>query len=79
MTANIGCNCVVCAFEFNPDELESLSLTNEESSLKICISCLKKTDPADDYKEARQIASTYLHVINIKTSFEEVKKMIKKL
>lgn len=51
-----SCNCIVCANEFNVDELESIAVS---SFFKICKSCLDKSDPADDYRQARQIVESY--------------------
>jgi len=51
-----SCNCIVCANEFNVDELESIAAS---SYFKICQSCLNKSDPTDDYRQAREIVEAY--------------------
>jgi hypothetical protein len=52
----VSCNCIVCADELNVNDLESIALSN---NYKICKACLDKTDPADDYRQARQIVESY--------------------
>lgn len=55
----INCdNCMVCGQEFSFDELSSLVAS--ASYLKICHSCLSKSDPADDYAQVRNIISGYM-------------------
>jgi hypothetical protein len=51
-----SCNCIVCATEYSLSELESIALSNH---FKICQSCLDKSDPADDYRQAREIVMAY--------------------
>lgn len=52
----VSCNCIVCADELNVNDLESIALSN---NFKICKACLDKSDPADDYRQARQIVASY--------------------
>lgn len=63
-------NCIVCAEEVNADNLEINSAINI-SMFKICQACLDKSDPADDYNQARSIVSLYLKNSEIKHLFKE--------
>ena len=68
MTAQINCNCIICAEEFDPNELRNVVLSQiNKTKFKICEGCLRMSDPGDDYKEVRSIVDTYL-------SFSEQKK-----
>lgn len=61
MTQDRACNCIVCAKEFNSDELQSVALSKINATrFKICRACLDKCDPAEDYREAREIINSYL-------------------
>ena len=58
---NTSCNCVICAKEFDPSELQSLALSKINiTKFKICDECLEMSDPTDDYKEACEIINSYL-------------------
>lgn len=70
-----SCNCIVCAEEFEIEELKSISSINT-SMFKICKSCLDKSDPADDYRQARSIVNSYLQSSEAKHLFKEVKNII---
>lgn len=53
-------NCMICAEEFDSDELHSVALsTVNVTKFKICSCCLKKTDPADDYSEVRELVNSF--------------------
>lgn len=57
----LSCNCIVCANEFNPEELQSVALSKINiTSFKICQSCLDISDAADDYRQVRIIIDSYL-------------------
>ncbi len=72
MTQATSCNCIVCAKEFNPDELQSVALSKiNVTRFKICESCLNMCDPAEDYREAREIISSYLWFAEAKGLFKE--------
>ncbi len=64
MTDKKSHNCIVCADEFisSDDELhsEALSKINTNSVYKVCSNCLTMSDPAEDYKEVRNIVQSYL-------------------
>lgn len=56
-----SCNCIVCAQEFDAEELHSVALSKiNVTNFKICQSCLDQCDPEDDYRQAREIVNTYL-------------------
>ncbi len=72
MTQAQSCNCIVCAKEFNPDELQSVALSKiNVTRFKICESCLNMCDPAEDYREAREIISSYLWFAEARGLFKE--------
>lgn len=72
-----GCNCIVCAEEFNASELESIALSKINSTrFKICQACLDICDPADDYKIAHDIVNSYLQCTQVKNIFAEVSDII---
>ena len=59
----VNCNCIVCAQEFDPEELQSVALSKiNVTRFKICQGCLDHCDPAEDYRQAREIISSYLMV-----------------
>jgi len=49
---------MVCGEEFSSEELSSLVAS--ASYLKICHSCLDRSDPSDDYAEVKSIISGYM-------------------
>lgn len=54
-------NCIVCAEEYPVNELKSVALSTVcVTKFKICVNCLNKSDPADDYRSVRQIVNAYL-------------------
>jgi len=72
-----NCNCIVCAKEFSPGELESIvSSTINVTRFKICQSCLDQCDPADDYRQALNIVGSYLDIAEAKHLFAEVKDIL---
>lgn len=78
--ASENCNCIVCAGEFSPDELENIvSSTINVTRFKICQSCLDKSDPADDYRQARHIVGSYIKNEEAKVLFADVKNILNSL
>jgi hypothetical protein len=68
----VGCNCIVCAEEFNPEELQNVTLSKiNVTRFKICQACLNKCDPSDDYRQARDIVNSYLQYSQAKNLFSE--------
>lgn len=73
----VSCNCVVCAVEFDPDELHSVALSEiNVTSFKVCQACLDSSDPADDYREVRNIVNSYLKFSEAKHLFGEVRDIL---
>ena len=67
-----SCNCVVCADEFDPDDLQSVALSKiNVTNFKVCQACLDSSDPAEDYRQVREIVSSYLKVTEAKNLFAE--------
>lgn len=80
MTQHVSYNCIVCAQEFNDEELKSVVLSNiNESKFKICQACLDMSDPADDYHQARNIVNSYLKITEAKNYFKEAKSILKSI
>jgi hypothetical protein len=72
MTHVKACNCIVCANEFNSDELQSIALSKiNVTRFKICQACLDQCDPAEDYKVAREIISSYLWFAEAKNLYKD--------
>ena len=72
MTQVASCNCIVCAQEFNPNELQSVALSKiNVTRFKICQSCLDMCEPEDDYRQARDIVNSYLKFAEARTLFTE--------
>lgn len=70
-------NCIVCAGEFGDEELQSMALSKINATrFKICQSCLDMSDPADDYKQARDIVNSYLSFSEAKQSFSEAEEIL---
>jgi len=77
MTTVSSCNCIVCAKEFNPDELRSVALSEiNVTRFKICESCLDQSDPAENYRQARDIIKSYLWFAEAKNSFKEASEIL---
>lgn len=77
MTQNVSCNCIVCAKEFDPDELQSVALSKiNVTRFKICQACLDMSDPEDDYRQAREIVNSYLKFSEARTLFAEAKDLL---
>lgn len=70
----VSCNCIVCADELHINDLESISISN---NYKICKACLDKSDPADDYRQARQIVAAYF--LDPTKYFNEAQKILNSL
>jgi hypothetical protein len=69
-----NCNCVICAIEFNPNELECVNLSKiNTTNFKICKACLDNSDPANDFAQARQIVDSYLKYAEAKSLLVEAK------
>ena len=72
-----ACNCIVCAKEFNSDELQRVALSKiNVTRFKICQSCLDRSDPAEDYRQAREIVSSYLWFAEAREMFKEASNIL---
>lgn len=72
-----SCNCVVCAQEFDAEELHSVALSKiNVTRFKICQACLDQCDPAEDYRQAREIISSYLWFAETKEMFKEASELL---
>lgn len=71
-TRGSACNCIVCAKEFDPEELQSVALSKiNVTRFKICQGCLDQCDPSEDYRQAREIVSSYLWFAETRALFKE--------
>lgn len=65
MNETKSCNCVVCAEEFLPADSDNIVLSRiNTTNFKICEACINKCDPAEDYREAKEIINSYLRSSN---------------
>lgn len=70
-------NCVICAKEFNTNELQSVALSKiNVTRFKICRTCLDQCDPAQDYREAREIIGSYLWFAEAKNMYKEASSIL---
>lgn len=74
-----SCNCIVCAGEFNPEELSNQILSKiNVSSFKVCQACLESSDPEEDYRQVREIISNYNNLSEAKYYFKEAQEILLK-
>lgn len=67
-----SCNCIVCAEEFETDSLQSVALSAiNVTRFKVCQACLDSSDPAEDYRQVRDIVNSYLKFAQAKKLFVE--------
>lgn len=73
-------NCIICAKEFDLDELHSITASAKINStrFKICQGCLDKSDPANDYSQARKIVDSYFKCSEAKYYFSEAQEILEK-
>src|ERR1700722_3058353 len=73
----VNCNCIVCAKEFDPNELHNIALSKiNVTNFKICEACFIVSDPAEDYREVCKIIDSYTSFSNAKILFGEVKDIL---
>jgi hypothetical protein len=73
----VSCNCIVCAQEFDSEDLQSLALSKiNVTNYKVCQACLDSSDPAEDYREVRQIINSYQKFSEVRNLFSEVKTIL---
>jgi hypothetical protein len=74
------CNCIVCSQEFNVEELQSIALSKiNVTRFKVCQACLDKCDPSEDYRQVREIVSSYLWFAEAKGLFKETSSILNKI
>jgi hypothetical protein len=77
MTQIKPCNCIVCAKEFDPSELHSVASSKiNVTRFKICRACLDQCDPAEEYRQAREIINSYLWFAAAKDLFKEASSIV---
>jgi len=80
MTQVNACNCIICAKEFDSDELQSLALSKINATrFKICQACLDQCDPTEDYQQVREIISSYLWFAETKLILREALEDVKSI
>lgn len=80
MTQVNACNCLICANEFDSDELQSIALSKiNVTRFKICQACLDQCDPAEDYAQVREIISSYLWFAETKSLLKEALSDVKSI
>lgn len=76
-TKESTCNCIVCAQEFDPGELQSVALSKiNVTRFKICQDCLDQCDPTEDYRQAREIVSSYLWFAEARSFFKQASEIL---
>lgn len=77
MTQEKSCNCIVCAKEFDLEDLQSVALSKiNVTRFKICQGCLDQSDPAEDYRQVREIIGSYLWFGEAKTAYAEASEIL---
>ncbi len=72
-----SCNCIVCAREFNPEELDNVALSKiNVTNFKVCQGCFEGSDPAEDYRQVRDIVNSYLKLTTAKYLFAEAQEIL---
>lgn len=72
-----SCNCIVCANEFEPGKLENIALSKiNVTNFKICEACFDQSDPAEDYRQVKDIVNSYLKFASTKHLYGEVQDIL---
>lgn len=72
-----SCNCIVCAAEFNVEELHSVALSKiNVTPFKVCQKCFESSDPSEDYRQVKAVVNSYLKLSEAKFLFGEVKDIL---
>jgi hypothetical protein len=73
----VSCNCIVCAQEFDPEEMQSVALSRiNVTNFKVCQACLDSSDPAEDYRQVRDIVISYLKFAEARHLYAEAKEIL---
>ncbi len=74
---DIPCNCIICAGEFNSAELTNVVLCKiNVTRFKVCQGCFDYSDPAEDYRQVRDIVNSYLKFAEAKHCFLEARDIL---
>ena len=75
-----SCNCIVCAKEFDSNTLQSIALSKINiTNFKVCQACLDSSDPAEDYRQVKDIVNSYLRYAHVKNLFVEAQSILESL
>jgi hypothetical protein len=70
-------NCIICAQEFLPEETDSVALAKVNiTNFKVCQACLEHSDPAEDYRQVRDIVYEYLKFAQAKSLLKAAKEIL---
>lgn len=70
-------NCIVCANEYVEEEFQSEASSKINSTrFKVCQACIEQCDPAEDYRQVRQIVDSYLKFAEARQFFEEAQDIL---
>lgn len=73
----VSCNCIVCAQEFDPKELQSVASNRiNVTNYKVCQACIDGSDPAEDYRQVRDIVLSYLQFAEARSLFSEAQDIL---
>lgn len=73
----VSCNCIICAQEFDPGDLQSVALSKiNVTNFKVCQACLDGSDPAEDYRQVREVVDYYLKFAEARHLFSEVQSIL---
>jgi len=71
-------NCIICANEFDSEEMHTIALAKVNiTNFKVCQACLDLSDPAEDYRQVRDIVYNYLKFAQAKSFFQEAQDILK--
>jgi len=76
----VSCNCIICAQEFDSNELHSVALSKINiTSFKVCEACFNFSDPAEDYRQVRDVVNSYLKFAEVRHLFVEAKEILESI
>lgn len=73
----VSCNCIICAQEFDVEELQSVALSKiNVTNFKVCQGCFDNSDPAEDYRQVKEVVNSYLKFAEARSLFSEVQDIL---
>ena len=70
-------NCIICAQEINQEDAQNVALAKVNiTKFKVCQACLDHSDPAEDYRQVRDIVFNYLKFAEVKSLFQEARDIL---